>query len=121
MSIFMVNKMSKEDFAVWFDNRVKEVAEERRIANKKEREKLKDVIGVSEYSYNLSVRKYIDARLAKIASINADFELNLDKYNSPSKKKAAEKLNREIDKKIGVLEAEIKAKDKFFYSFIKKA
>lgn len=112
---------STEIFNDWFNREKDEALEERKKRRRKERESLKEVEGVSEYGYDLNVRKYIDSRLAKIASLNSEVENRLEDYKNPQKKTKALKKNKELYTEIGILEREIKSKDPYFYTFIKQA
>lgn len=112
---------STELFNDWFE-REKAAADDIRKKNRrKERERYKDADGVSEYWYDLKVRRYIDTRLEKISNLTSQIENLVDSYKDPQKRSVANKNNKKIFKEIGVLESEIKRKDPYFYTFIKKA
>lgn len=121
MSIFMVNKLPSEEFKSWFDKRKEEVKKERERQRIKSRKEKKNTANISEYDYDLNVRRYIDSRLSKIDSIRANrIEFNPDSYRDEFKKSKAKKENRIAQKEIKALEEEIKKKDPFFYAFIRQ-
>ena len=122
MSIFMIEKLPHDEFQEWFDKKTKEVAEARKKEKSKKKKTNKNVIGKSKYDYNDRVKSFIDKRLAEIDTIRAnEVEFNLDSYSDKNTRRRMEKGNSIAYKKIGVLEREIKEKDKDFFTFIKKA